>query len=52
MTTGQLVTEQRAAQLVDLDITNSGFVAATAIQYNVKTLISSFTEAFIPGSLS
>jgi HK97 family phage prohead protease len=52
MTTGQLVTEQRAAQLVDLDITNSGFIAATAIQYNVRTLISSFTEAFIPGSLS
>jgi HK97 family phage prohead protease len=52
MTTGQLFTEQRAAEIVDLDITNSGFVAATAMTYNVKTLIGSFTESFLPGSLA
>jgi HK97 family phage prohead protease len=52
MTTGQLVTEQRAAALVDLDITNSGFIAATAVPYNVRTDIGSFTEAFLPGSLA
>jgi HK97 family phage prohead protease len=52
MTTGQLVTEQRAAEIVDLDITNSGFVAATAMTYGVKTLIGSFTESFQPGSLA
>ena len=52
MSTGQLMTECRAAQLLDLDITNSGFVAATAVPYNVRTLIGSFTEEFLPGSLS
>ncbi|HEY9416202.1 MAG TPA: HK97 family phage prohead protease [Pseudonocardia sp.] len=52
MSTGQLFTEQRAAEVVDLDITNSGFVAATAIPYNVKTLIGGFTEAFLPGSMT
>lgn len=52
MTTGQLATEQRAAQVVDLDITNSGFIAATAITYGGKTLIGSFTESFQAGSLA
>lgn len=52
MSTGQLVAEQRAAQVVDLDITNSGFIAATAIPYNTVTQIGAFTEAFLPGSLA
>lgn len=52
MSTGQLMTEARAAQLVDLDITNSGFVAATAMLYNVETDIGPFIESFKPGSLS
>ena len=52
MSVGQLATEQRTAEIVDLDITNSGFIAATAIQYNVRTLIGAFTEAFLPGSLT
>jgi HK97 family phage prohead protease len=52
MSAGQLMTECRAAQLVDLDITNSGFVAATAVPYNVPTLIGAFTESFLPGSLA
>jgi HK97 family phage prohead protease len=52
MSTGQLMTEQRTAQIVDLDITNSGFIAATAVPYNVRTLIGSFSEEFQPGSLS
>jgi hypothetical protein len=52
MTAGTLATEQRGAQVVDLDITNSGFVAATAVPYNVKGDIGFFTESFLPGSLS
>jgi len=54
MTAGQLVTEQRTAQLAvgDIDITDSGFLAATAMPYNVVTNIGSFTESFLPGSLA
>lgn len=52
MSAGQMVTERRAAKLVDLDITNSGFVAATAVPYDTPTDIGWFTESFKPGSLS
>jgi phage head maturation protease len=46
--------EGRAAQLelVDLDVTNSGYLAATAVPYNVKADIGYFTESFKPGSLA
>lgn len=49
-----IATERRAAQLelVDLDITDSGLIAATAVPYNTKADIGYFTEAFLPGSLS
>jgi phage head maturation protease len=52
MSAGQLVTERRTVEVVDLDVTNSGFVAATAIPYNVKADIGWFTEQFLPGSLA
>lgn len=52
MTTGQLATEQRTAEIVNLDVTNSGYIAATAITYGGKTLIGSFTEAFLPGAFA
>lgn len=52
MTTGTLATERRAAKVVDLDITNSGFIAATAVPYNVKTDLGFMTESFRPGSLA
>lgn len=46
--------EGRATQLeiVDLDITDSGHIAATAIPYNVRADIGFFTETHLPGSLS
>lgn len=46
--------EGRASQLelVDLDITDSGYVAATAIPYNTRADIGFFTETFLPGSLA
>lgn len=52
MSAGQMMTEYRAAALVDLDITNSGFVAATAVPYDTKADIGWFTESFKPGSLT
>lgn len=52
MSAGQLVTERRTVEVVDLDITNSGFIAATAIPYNTKADIGWFTEQFLPGSLA
>lgn len=52
MSVGQLVTERRAAKVVDLDITDSGFVAATAVPYNVRTDLGFMTESFRPGSLA
>jgi phage head maturation protease len=54
MSTGQLQLERRAApiEVVDLDITNSGFIAATAVPYNTRADIGFFTEAFRPGSLA
>lgn len=50
MSAGQMVTESRAAALVleDLDITDSGFIQATAVPYNTKTDIGWFTESFRP----
>lgn len=52
MSAGQLVTERRAAKVVDLDITDSGYVAATAVPYKVKTDLGFMTESFRPGSLA
>lgn len=52
MTTGTLAVESRAAQIVDLDITSSGFVAATAMRYNQTAQIAAFTEAFLPGAFA
>lgn len=45
-------TEYRAAEIVDLDVTSSGKLAATAVPYNVKADIGWFTESFNPGSLA
>lgn len=50
MSAGQMATEARAAALVDLDITDSGFIQATAVPYNTKTDIGWFTESFKPGA--
>jgi HK97 family phage prohead protease len=52
MTAGQLVTERRTVEVVDLDVTNSGFVAATAVPYNTKADIGWFTELFLPGAFA
>lgn len=54
MTAGTLKTEQRTAKLVleDLDMTDSGFVQATAIPYNTPYDMGYFTESFLPGSLA
>jgi phage head maturation protease len=51
MTAGQLATEWRAAEVVDLQI-SSGQLAATAIPYNVITNLGFMTESFRPGSLT
>ena len=48
----QLATEYRAAEVIDLDITASGLIAATAVPYNTKADIGWFTESFNPGSLT
>lgn len=52
-TTSAAQTERRAAQLevVDLDITDSGYIAATAVPYNTPADIGFFTESFLPGSM-
>ena len=52
MSVGQLMTERRAAKVVDLDITNSGYVAATAIPYGVKADLGYMTESHRSGSFA
>lgn len=54
MTAGTLVTEGRAAKLdlVDLDITDSGYIQATLVPYREVADIGFFTESFLPGSFA